>query len=552
MLIRRIVLAAAVAALTSWSCTAAAERASLGRVQMPTSGAPAAQEAFLQGLAALHSFWYDEAADYFREAERLDPGFVLAYWGEAMTHNHPIWREVDLDAGRAALDKLGATAAERAAKAPTEREKLYLAAAEALYGEGERDERNRAYSAALEKLFAAHPDDHEAAAFFALSLQGLQPMGAADPRLNMRSAAILEEVFAANPDHPGAAHYLIHAYDDPIHAPLGLRAARVYARIAPAAHHALHMPSHIFVQLGIWDEVVASNIAAYDASVAWVERRSHPLGKRDFHSLGWLHYAYLQLGRLTDAQAVLETGLAAAQQSGEKRATEAAEQMAARQAVETGSGLARNVRVETASAVTPEATIGTCAAHASHSYGTGEGTTQLFAAGYAAARRGDLEAARNVAQRLSTLAGSGDSVADQELRIMARQVSGLAEIGAGRVEAGLAELAEAARIEDGLGFPSGPPTPIKPAHELYGEELLAAKRFDEAAAELAKALERTPKRPASLLAAARAAAQGGKGEVARERYATLAAIWKSADAGFAPLAEAKAYLAAAPAPRPAP
>ncbi len=559
----RAVAALGLALLASAGCLAAEEPRSagsrpsasqLGRVEMSNSGTVAAQEPFLRGLAALHSFWYDEAADSFREAQKADPGFALAYWGEAMTHNHPIWQRVELEAGREALARLGATAEERAAKAATEREKLYLAAVEELFapGEGEKRDRDRAYSAAMERLSSAYPEDREAAAFYALSLQGLQPAGAADPRLNMRSAAVLEEVFGANPEHPGAAHYLIHAYDDPVHAPLGRRAARVYARIALSAHHALHMPSHIFVQLGMWQEVVASNHAAYQASVAWVERRGHPIGKRDFHSLSWLHYGYLQLGRLAAAQETLEIALAAAQESGDQTAEDVAQSMAARQAIETGSGLARNVRVETAVAPPVEAKELACGAHASHSYGADEAIKQLFAAGFAAARRGDPAAARNLAERLAKLAGSGDSVEDQELRIMARELSGLADLGDGHLEQGFAALAEAARIEDELGFPSGPPSPIKPAHELYGEELAARGRLEQAATELAKALERTPNRPAALLAAARTAAKAGQAELARERYATLAGIWQGADPGFAPLAEARAFLAGEDAPRPAP
>ena len=199
-----------------------------------------------------------------------------------------------------------------------------------------------------------------------------------------------------------------------------------------------------------------------------MERRGHPLDKQDFHSLRWLRYAYLQLGRIEKAQATLETALAAAQASGDRyqRGTSPSS-MAARQAVETGSGLARNVRVETAvetSAVTAEPFPKSCDAHASHSYGAGEATKQLFAAGFAAARQGDAAAARNLAERLAKLAGTGDSVEDQELRIMAREPRGSPISGTGtstRLRGPRRGGADRGRA----GLPLGPPSPIKPAHE---------------------------------------------------------------------------------------
>ncbi|HEX3130833.1 MAG TPA: hypothetical protein VH394_26095, partial [Thermoanaerobaculia bacterium] len=144
--------------------------AELGQVDFPTSGAPAAREQFLRGVAALHSFWYDEAADAFREAQKIDPGFAMAYWGEAMTYNHPIWYEQDRDAARAALERLGATPEARAAKAPTEKEKAWLAAVETLYGQGEKADRDRAYAEAMRRIHERWPDDLEASSFYALSL----------------------------------------------------------------------------------------------------------------------------------------------------------------------------------------------------------------------------------------------------------------------------------------------------------------------------------------------------------------------------------------------
>jgi len=233
----------------------------LGDVAFANSGAAAAQQAFLQGLALLHDFEYSPAAEAFRQAQAADPDFALAYWGEAMTYNHAVWMEQDAGAARAVLARLGPTPEARAAKAPSAREKAYLHAVETLYGEGSKEERDVRYSAEMAALHARFPDDVDATAFYALSLLGTAHNGR-DYAIYMRAAALLEDVFPTHRQHPGVLHYLIHSYDDPIHAPLGLRAARLYGGIAPNAGHALHMTSHIFIAMGMWDEVIHANVEA--------------------------------------------------------------------------------------------------------------------------------------------------------------------------------------------------------------------------------------------------------------------------------------------------
>jgi hypothetical protein len=222
-----------------------------GHVDFANSGAPTAQGDFLDGLALLHDFEYDAAAAAFRRAESADPDFAMAYWGEAMTFNHPVWMQQDLAAARAALNRLAPSSAMRRVKAQTEREKAYLGAAEILYGDGTKENRDVRYEDAMATLHARYPDDVDAAAFYALSILGSAHAGR-DVATYMRSAAVLEEAWVSHRDHPGLLHYLIHSYDDPAHAPLGLRAARLYAKIAPDAGHAQHMTSHIFLALGMW------------------------------------------------------------------------------------------------------------------------------------------------------------------------------------------------------------------------------------------------------------------------------------------------------------
>ncbi|MEM7588448.1 MAG: hypothetical protein AAF560_33980, partial [Acidobacteriota bacterium] len=238
--------------------------AGLGKTEFPNSGSAEAQPHFLRGLLNLHSFEYSDARRDFRKAREIDPEFAMATWGEAMTYNFPIWLREDLTAGRSALEQLAPTAEERLALAPTEREKGYLGAVELLFGEGDKRQRDEAYRQAMADLAERFPEDLDAAAFHSLAILGTCHDGRDIPRY-MQAAAVAEEVFSKNPQHPGAAHYLIHSYDDPVHAPLGLRAARVYADIAPAATHALHMPSHIFLALGMWPETATSNEDSWQA-----------------------------------------------------------------------------------------------------------------------------------------------------------------------------------------------------------------------------------------------------------------------------------------------
>ena len=244
-------------------CVAGAANADerLGRISFPNSGNAAAQPYFIRGVLLLHSFEFDDAAEAFREAKRVDPGFALAYWGEALTHTYPLWRHLNREAGLKVLAELGPTPEARLAKAPTARERDYLATLDVLYAAGAQAEALGNYAKAVEALSAKYPEDDEARAFHALAILATN-VERRDFAADMRAAALVEEIFLRNQEHPGALHYMIHAYDNPMHAPLGLRAARRYGRIAEQAAHALHMTSHIFLALGMWDDSVAANEAS--------------------------------------------------------------------------------------------------------------------------------------------------------------------------------------------------------------------------------------------------------------------------------------------------
>src|SRR5690242_7821226 len=274
-----------------------------GEVAFVNSGPPAVQADFIRALAQLHNFEYDDAAEHFRAAQKAAPDFAMAYWGEAMTQNHPVWHEEDVASAREILNRLAPTPEARLAKAGTEREKLYLHSVEVLFGDGAKEERDRGYEAALTEIHRKFPGDVDGAAFFALATLGTAEHGR-DFATYMRAAAVLEEAFPQHPRHPGVVHYLIHCYDDSVHAPLGLRAARIYSKIAPEADHAQHMTSHIFLALGMWDEEIKANETAMEV----VNRYRQKVGKPPSfcgHYNEWLQYGYLQQGRVEDARRIM-------------------------------------------------------------------------------------------------------------------------------------------------------------------------------------------------------------------------------------------------------
>lgn len=277
----------------------------LGHIEFPTSTQSAeAQTAFIQGMLFLHLFEYDFAAAEFQRAQALDPGFAMAYWGEAMTYNHPIWDQQDRDKARAVLNRFAPTAALRRAKITWPEERDYLASLDILYGDGAKIQRDQAYRRFLSQMAARYPQDPEVQLFHALAIMGAHE-GVRDIADYMESAAIAQAVFCANPMHPGAAHYLIHAVDDPIHAPLGLQAARALYAMAPDAGHSLHMTSHIFLALGMWDDVVKANTNAVRVANEMAKERGatpNHLGHYNF----WLLYGLLQQGRNAEARALLD------------------------------------------------------------------------------------------------------------------------------------------------------------------------------------------------------------------------------------------------------
>jgi hypothetical protein len=523
-----------------------AQQSQLGRVEFPTSGSKEAQAHFLRGLAALHSFWYEEALEAFRESTKVDPDFAMGYWGEAMTYNHPLWSEQDIAAGRQALTKIKDTAK------LTDRERYYIMAVRMLYGAGEKPARDAAYSAEMEKIYRMYPDDLDAAAFYSLSLLGMAG-GQKGYRLQAKAGAIALEVYQKNPNHPGAAHYIIHAFDDPDHAILALPAARRYASIAPEAHHARHMPSHIFLQLGMWPEAAASNEAAWESSDAWMKRKNLSLSVRDYHSLHWLLYVYLQQGRYNDAEKLLKLMKKVMSESTYDNKLRPGyyennyANMAAAFVVETE-------RWDIAGELFPESVVANTYDQAtstnSHGHNTMSGpgatlrtssasvTLPLFIRGLAGAMTGSEMGPQNIARLQSLRAIKSSSSAEiLELEIAALSAS-MKKDHANAIQL----MQKATGLEESMSPPYGPPGLIKPSHELFGEILLRAGKPQEAAEQFKISLQRQPNRARSLLGAARAAAQSGLQPGAFSAYSALMDQWKQADPNLAELREARDYL----------
>ena len=512
--------------LATTPLTATAGESDLGKIHFPTSGSPEAQEHFLRGALLLHSFEYDDARDAFRAAREIEPDFAMAAWGEAMTYNHPIWLRQNADEARVALERLAPTPEARLAKAPTEREKGYLQAVEILYGNGDKLARDLAYAEAMAELSARFPKDLDAAAFHALALLGTCHEGR-DTATYMRAAAIVEEVFAENPEHPGAAHYLIHSYDDPVHAPLGLRAARLYAQIAPAAVHALHMPSHIFLALGMWDETASSNEDSWEASLARRERLGTSVDDKSFHALLWLQYAYLQQGRFNEARKLLAIMEEDTRASGSERTRSHLAYMRAHYLVETGRW---DEEIEAPDleglSLRPAATViftdGLAALHRGELELTEEKLTELRA------KRHDILAEATEGHCASGYVRTGDE-RTLEAMIMELELEGLIALARGESELALAKLGKAAELEEDAPFGFGPPVPPQPAQEILGEALLELGRHGEARVALEAALERAPRRVRTLDALARAAGGVGDQMLAARTLETLRQIGHRAD-----------------------
>jgi tetratricopeptide (TPR) repeat protein len=520
----------------------------LGRVHMDISCSPAVSGVFDRALALLHNFWYARALEAFTEAGQLDPECAMVYWGAAMTYNHPFW-DAPTKAEEAAAWEIVQKGLHVTRK--TARDVAYLAAVAALYkdaGALPKSARDQAYAGAMADAYKSYPDD-ETKLFYGLAVLGTVKEGTKGFERQGLAARLFEEVYDRNPQHPGVLHYLIHVYDDPAHAADGLKAARAYAKAAPAVPHAQHMPSHIFTRLGYWAESAATNENAWRTSEADVKRAGESGAYRDFHSLNYLQHAYLQRGRFRDANRV--TAIVAAQYQALPNKTTAPD---------TPDLQARHVRGRTIYALPDRVAYGyfdmlTRLIVESNDWRAVETVPsvapsrdframklQLEAMG--ATRRRDSTAARAAADQLERLAAEPGQhpLAQTIITLQAKQAQGLAAHAAGDALRALEMMNAAVAVEDSIEALSQPPYPIIPAHELYGTLLMEMNRPAEASKQFAETLKRTPGRPMAIYGLARAAEALGDSQTAQARYAEFLDLWRDADKDRPELAVARRYL----------
>jgi len=496
----------------------------LGTVHFPTACDSAVEADFDRSVALLHSFWYSAAINSFQEVALKDPGCAMAHWGIAMSWwGNPFagFRSPKaIEEGQAAVEKA------IAANAGTERERDYIAAVALLYKDSDTvDQRTRtlAYEKAMEQLAAKYTDDPEARIFYALALdQTNLPTDKTYANL-LKAAAILEEELIAQPDHPGITHYIIHSYDVPSLAPKAIDAATRYAEIAPDAPHALHMPSHTFTRVGLWQESIDTNLASAAAA-----RKDHAPSE-ELHALDYQTYAYLQTAQDEAAKKVLEQIPAIGVQIRANAAGAAAPAPAgwfALAAIPARYALERNAWAEAANLMPQESQFPWINA------------VTYFARALGAARNGVPEAAAKDVEKLKALAATlkenGDMYWGGQVEIQAKGAAAWVAFAEGKKDEALATMREAVALEDKTEKSAISPGPIKPARELLGEMLLETGKPAEALAEFEATMKKEPNRFRGVYGAAVAAERSADQQKARTYYMQLLKICEHGDSGVRP------------------
>jgi hypothetical protein len=509
----------------------------LGTVNFPTSCSAAAKPHFDLGLAFLHSFGYAEARRGFEAAAAADPGCAMAQWGVAMTWYHPIWAgptPAELAAGRTAAERAAALAP------PTAREKAYVAAIGEYYrDEPGRDARGRAlaFRAAMESVAKQFPDDHEAAIFHALTLLGTAPASDTTYAQQKQAAEILSRLLPLLPDHPGIAHYVIHSFDYPELAALALDAARAYAKIAPDSAHALHMPSHIFTRLGLWQDSIASNLdSARSARELAARRTPGKVAFDELHALDYLEYAYLQVGQ-EDKAAEVRDAVAKVTVLDDPTSFAAAFAIAA---VPARWALERRAWGEAAALAPPtqqmaweKVPYALAATHFARAIGAAR-SGDVATAGAAVAELGRIQTALAAAPPAGPYDWAGHVEA---LRLAAAGWHAHAD---GRDDEALLSLMQAADLDEKVGKHPVTPGAILPPRELLADLLLELGKPTAALHQYEAALVQAPNRFNGLAGAARAAGAAGQLERQRELQAKLVALGEAATTERPELREARA------------
>ena len=458
----------------------------LGQVSFAISCNPEVQQQFDRGIALLHSFAYSAAENVFRSVAQQDPGCAMAHWGIAMTHFHQLWDPALPPAAIASAQEEMLKA--RQIATDSKRERKYISALSLIFDDAATvPYRTRAmkYADAMGQLAAENREDSEAQVFYALALLANASPADKTHARQKQAAEILEPLYRAHPQHPGIPHYLIHAYDNAELAPRGLPAAKEYSRIAPSAPHALHMPSHIFTRLGLWDDSIASNLAARDAA-----HQQHDTGE-ELHASDYLVYAYLQTGRDQEAAQVIQQLKAASNEGGETKASYASVAMPVRYAVERGQW------EDAAKIVAPTSGPGHVVAIAVWARGMG-----LAHTGRPTEASAEIERLRQIEAQLRA---SGNDYWAGQVGVLALEVMAWSAQQAGKPEQAVTLLRQAADEEDAIEKLPVTPGPIVPAREQLGSLLLEQNHPDLALREFQVALVNAPGRRGALQGSAHAA-----------------------------------------------
>jgi len=504
----------------------------LGKVNFPVSCDPSVQRQFNSAVAMLHSFWYEKANETFAQLARKDPKCAMAYWGIAMTYYHQIWSPpapADMKAGLAAVEKA------KLIGGKTQRERDYISAIESFYQDSEKlDHHARVlrYEKAMDDLQARYSDDPEARIFYALSLLATSLSTSPADKTYARekkAGAILEKIFVEQPEHPGVAHYIIHAYDYPPLAERALDASRRYAKIAPDSPHAIHMPSHIFTRLGLWQESIDSNLASTASAV----KNNSP--GNELHAKDYLIYAYLQRAQDREAKQALERPPPGRPDDPQyMNWLYATGTSPARYAVE------RHQWSEAAKLAVPPNTF------PRERYSWTEANL-YFARALGEAHLGDVESARKDLQRLreikKILAGENSKYWADQIDIQIEVGLAWISLAEGKPDQALQQMRTAADHEDRTDKHNVTPGVILPARELLGEMLLETKQPAAALIEFEAVVRTAPNRFNALAGAGRAAKLSGDNEKAKKYYTKLLAMCVDADGDRAELREGKSFLA---------
>jgi tetratricopeptide (TPR) repeat protein len=507
----------------------AGDPSKLGKVSFPVSCDPSVQQQFSSAVAMLHSFWYERANETFASVAEKDPNCGMAYWGIAMTYYHQMWQApgpADLKAGSGFMERA------KQVGAKTQRERDYIAAIEVFYKDSDKIDhgtRALAYERAMEQLQARYPNDHEAAIFHALALVATAPPTDKTYVNQKKAGAILEPLFAEEPEHPGIAHYIIHAYDYPPLAQGALDAARRYAKIAPDSPHALHMPSHIFTRLGLWQESIDSNLA----SAASAKKNNAP--GNELHAKDYLIYAYLQGAQDREAKGALE-----APPPGRADDPQYMNWLYAMGASPARYAVERHQWAEAAALAVPPNTF------PGGRWAWTEANLH-FARALGLSHTGKTEPARMEVLKLAslrdTLAGINDKYWADQVEIQRESAEAWTTLAEGKTDEALRQMRSAADHEDNTDKQNVTPGVILPAREMLGEMLLQLKQPAQAMIEFEAVLRTAPNRFNALAGAARAAKLSGDDEKAKTYYAKLLSVCEHADGDRLELEEARTLLA---------